>query len=219
MDDSNANTPTPNPSPPGGGGQVGSVVPPSPLRRGIEDGGKAANAASHLWPSLLLFILGFGADRVHKFLQVSAACFGGQCLPEAAFHVPATPLGWLGGEYVPVTNFFDYVLVWNTGISYGLLASVPVGLLGVLMIVAIVALAMWWWRADGGLVRAGLALCIGGALSNALDRLVYGAVADFFHFHYEQYSFYIFNLADAAITAGVVLLVVDFLVVGRRRNT
>ena len=42
---------------------------------------------------------------------------------------------------------------------------------------------------------------------------------DFFHFHYEQYSFYIFNLADAAITAGVVLLVVDFLVVGRRRNT
>lgn len=172
-----------------------------------------------LWLSLVLFFVAFGADRLHKFLQVSSACFGSACLPQAAFHAPATPLGWLGGEYVPVTDFFDYVLIWNTGISYGLLASVPVGLLGVLMIAAIIALAVWWWRTDASLVRAGLSLCIGGALSNALDRLIYGAVADFFHFHYGPYSFYIFNLADTAITFGVVLLIIDFLVVGRRGNT
>jgi signal peptidase II len=55
----------------------------------------------------------------------------------------------------------------------------------------------------------GLALCLGGALSNALDRALYGAVADFFHFHWGTASFYIFNLADAAITLGVVLLFID----------
>jgi len=188
---------------------------PNPPRQG--EG--ARRQAPALWPSLLLFLIGFGADRLHKFLQVSSSCFGSACLPEAAFHVPASPLGWLGGEYVPVTDFFDYVLVWNTGISYGLLASVPVGLLGLLMVVAIIGLGVWWWQAGSVLVRAGLALCIGGALSNALDRLVYGAVADFFHFHYGPYSFYIFNLADAAITVGVILLILDFVGLGRRRHT
>ena len=152
--------------------------------------------------SLALFNLGFGADRLHKFRQHG---------------VPGVPasLGWKGGEYVRMTGFFDYVLVWNTGISYGLLASVPVVALGVLMLVAILALAVWWWRADDPVLRAGLALCIGGALSNALDRWIYGGVADFFLFHYGPYSFYIFNLADSAITFGVILLLLDFLGVGR----
>jgi signal peptidase II len=152
-----------------------------------------------LWPSLLLFILALGADRLHKYIQIAM-------------------LGWKGGEFVTVTGFFNYVLVWNTGISYGLLQTLPVALLGALMAVAIVALGIWWWRAESALLKAGLALCIGGALSNALDRWLYGAVADFFLFHYEQYSFYIFNLADAAITVGVGLLLLDFVTVGRRRN-
>ena len=153
-----------------------------------------------LWRSLVLLVLAFGADRLHKYVQI-------------------VMLGWKGGEYVPVTSFFDYVLVWNTGISYGLFATLPVMVLGVLMIVAIVALAVWWWRANSTLVRAGLALCIGGALSNAVDRWIYGGVADFFHFHYEQRSFYIFNEADAASTLGVILLILDFVGLGRSRNS
>jgi signal peptidase II len=148
----------------------------------------------------VLFVLAFGADRLHKFLQISV------------FH-------WQGGEFVSLTSFFDYVLVWNTGISYGLFTSLPVAVLGFLMLVAIVALAAWWWQARQPLVRAGLALAIGGAASNALDRWIYGAVADFFHFHYGPYSFYIFNLADTAITFGVILLILDFLGVARRRNS
>ena len=152
------------------------------------------------WPSLVLFVVAFGADRLHKFIQLSL-------------------LGWKGGEYVPVTDFFDYVLVWNTGISYGLFATLPVVLLGVLMLVASGGLAAWWWRAREPLLRMGLALCIGGALSNALDRWVYGGVADFFHFHYGRWSFYIFNLADAAITLGVILLLLDFAGLGHRRNS
>ena len=68
-------------------------------------------------------------------------------------------------------------------------------------------------------MRAGLALCIGGALSNLADRVLYGAVADFFHFHVGDWSFYIFNLADVAITLGVLLLILDVVGVGRGKAT
>jgi len=146
--------------------------------------------------SLLLGLLAFALDRGHKYLQIEQ-------------------FGWAGGEYHRVTGFFDYVLVWNTGISYGLLASLPVWGLGVIMAVAIVALAIWWVRAEHVLVRCGLMLVIGGALSNALDRLIYGAVADFFHLHVGEWSFYIFNLADTAITVGVLLLLLDVVGLGR----
>ncbi len=160
---------------------------------------EARTDRSAVLPSIVLLLLGFGLDRVHKFVQIEW-------------------LGWRGGEWVPVTPFFDYVLVWNTGISYGLFSNLPVWALGVVIAVALVALSIWWWRADSALIRAGLALAIGGALSNALDRAVYGAVADFFHFHWGEWSFYIFNLADVAISAGVGLLFLDLLGVGRRRR-
>jgi len=154
---------------------------------------------AHL-PSILLALVGFAIDRLHKFAQIELG-------------------GWRGGEMVQVTGFFDYVLVWNTGISYGLLSDLPVWVLGVVTVVAMLALAVWWWRADSALIRLGLALAMGGALSNALDRLLYGAVADFFHFHWQGYSFYIFNIADVAITLGVALLVLDLFGVGRRRTS
>ena len=149
--------------------------------------------------SLSLGILAFGLDRGHKYFQIEIQ-------------------GWRGGEIIHVTDFFDYVLVWNTGISYGLLSSLPVAALGVIMIVAIIALAIWWLKVTTLLLQAGLALAIGGALSNALDRLIYGAVADFFHFHIGGNSFYIFNIADAAITLGVILLILDMLGIGRPKN-
>lgn len=149
--------------------------------------------------SLLFGLAAFALDRLHKFWQIDVQ-------------------GWRGGEFVPVTGFFDYVLVWNTGVSYGLLGDLPLILLGALIAIAIVALTVWWWRADHILVRIGLMFCIGGALSNALDRLLYGAVADFFHFHWQQYSFYIFNLADVAISFGVLLLILDLVGFGRPRR-
>ena len=67
------------------------------------------------------------------------------------------------------------------------------------------------------LVRTGLAICIGGAVSNALDRWIYGAVADFFWLHFGDVSLFVFNVADAAITLGVCLLLLDLLGVGRKR--
>ncbi len=146
--------------------------------------------------SILLFVIAFVLDRAHKYVQLEM-------------------FGWRGGELVPVTGFFDYVLYWNTGVSYGLFNSFPVWAIGILVTVAMAALAVWWWRSSSALVRSGLALCLGGALSNALDRVLYGAVADFFHFHWQEWSFYVFNIADVMITLGVGLLVLDILGIGR----
>ncbi len=151
-----------------------------------------------LWLSLALGVIAFAADRLHKFLQIEV------------FH-------WPEGTFTPITPFFDVGLVFNPGISYGLLGSTPLWAIGLLVIVALSALVVWWWRATSTLVRAGLALAIGGAFSNALDRIVYGSVADFFHFHVGDWSFYIFNVADASITLGVCLLVLDLSGIGRRR--
>jgi len=150
---------------------------------------------SGLWLSLALGVAAFAADRLHKFIQVDV------------FH-------WPEGYFTPLTPFFDVGLVFNPGISYGLLGSLPLWGIAILVVVALVALIVWWWRATSALVRAGLAICIGGAGSNALDRVIYGQVADFFHFHVGDWSFYIFNVADAAITLGVGLLLLDLLGAG-----
>lgn len=169
--------------------------------------------------SLLLAALAFGIDRVQKGIQVSPDCIDpgqARCVELLAAARPLSATGWHGGEILHVTPFFDYLLVWNTGISYSLLSDVPVPLLGLVMAVAVIALAVWWWRSKTPLIRAALGLAIGGALSNGLDRLLYGAVADFFHFHWGATSFYIFNLADAAITLGVMLLLLDLFGIGRR---
>lgn len=149
--------------------------------------------------SFALLLLAFGLDRAHKYFQIEVQ-------------------GWRGGEGIRVTDFFDYVLVWNTGVSYGLLGDTPLWVLGIVIAAATALLAVWWWRSSQQLVRAGLALCIGGALSNALDRVFYGAVADFFHFHWQGLSFYIFNIADTAITLGVLLLILDLMGIGGSRG-
>jgi signal peptidase II len=132
------------------------------------------------------------ADRLHKLVQIDY-------------------FGWTGGEVVNIAPFFDYVLVWNTGISYGLLGGLTPAMLLAVMVAAMVALAVWWWKDNSLLTRLGIALAIGGAVSNAIDRVIYGAVADFFHFYWGGFSWYVFNIADIAITLGVILLVYDVL--------
>lgn len=175
---------------------------------------------SDLVLSIVLLTIAFSADRLHKFAQVGWDCMSvGQAICVDYALVPSATIGsWTGGERLHVTDFFDYVLVWNTGISYGLLGSMPAWVIGALMLVAVLLLAVWWWRTSSTLVRAALALCIGGALSNGLDRVIYGAVADFFHFHAGEWSFYIFNIADVMITIGVGLLILDVLGVGQKKT-
>lgn len=151
-----------------------------------------------MWLSLALGLAAFALDRLHKYLQVDV------------FHWPA-------GYTRPLLPFLDLTLTFNTGVSYGLLSSLPFFVVAVIVVIALGALIAWWARATSPLVKAGLAICIGGAFSNALDRLIYRGVADFFWLHVGDFSFFVFNLADAAITIGVCLLLLDVLGVGRHR--
>jgi signal peptidase II len=113
---------------------------------------------------------------------------------------------------VQLAPFLDLVMAWNPGISYSLLrADSDLGRYGLLALSLTVTagLSIWLWRAPLKLTTVSLGLIIGGALGNAYDRFAYGAVADFFHFHVGSFSWYVFNLADVAIVAGVGLLLYE----------
>jgi signal peptidase II len=126
----------------------------------------------------------------------------------------------LGGRgIVTLTPFFDLVLTWNTGISYGLFRQEgPLGQWALLALKAIAVVLLWIWlsRVPLRLTALSLGLIIGGAVGNAIDRFAYGAVADFALFHVTTASFsfnwYVFNLADVAIVAGVIGLLYETLI-------
>ncbi|MGY3235960.1 MULTISPECIES: signal peptidase II [unclassified Bradyrhizobium] len=117
---------------------------------------------------------------------------------------------------VKVTPFFDLVLAWNIGISFGWLQNdshaAQIALMAV-KVVAVIALAIWMARSQTRLATVALGLIIGGAIGNGIDRVAYGAVVDFALFHIEiagnTYDWYVFNLADVAIVAGVTALLYD----------
>lgn len=117
---------------------------------------------------------------------------------------------------VKVTPFFDLVLAWNTGISYGWFQNESAAGQAILLAVkavAVVVLAIWMARSRSRLATLALGLIIGGAIGNAIDRLAYGAVVDFALLHVQiggkPFNWYVFNLADVAIVAGVAALLYD----------
>lgn len=120
---------------------------------------------------------------------------------------------------VAVTAFFDLVMLWNPGISYGLFAQdAGLGrnlLIGFALVTA-AALIVWIARTHNRLLAVSLALIAGGALGNAIDRVIYGAVADFVSLHVHGFYWYVFNAADAAIVAGVAGLLYDALFSGHK---
>jgi len=126
-------------------------------------------------------------------------------------------LGFAGmgpGDNISVLPFFNLVMVWNPGISYGLFPATGLGtiLLIALSVVAVVVLGWLLWRSTSRALAIGYGLIIGGALGNNLvDRLIYGKVADFFHFYGFGYDWYVFNIADLAITLGAVAILYDVL--------
>ncbi|HEX4764912.1 MAG TPA: signal peptidase II [Lichenihabitans sp.] len=117
-----------------------------------------------------------------------------------------------GRQQVRLMPWLDLVMAWNRGISYSLLtADSDAGrwLLIAGTLAAIGLLGVWLWRVHSPLTGVALGLLIGGALGNVIDRIAYGAVADFVYFHVGAFHWYVFNGADCAIVLGVALLLVD----------
>ncbi len=137
-----------------------------------------------------LALLVFGVDQAHKWWMLSIYDIGAR-------------------QPVSFTPLLDLVLVWNRGVSYGLFNSNPQSFLIAITLVVCAVLWLWLCRSVRPLTAAALGLVIGGALANALDRVLHGAVADFFLLHWGAWSWYVFNLADMAIVAGVALLLYE----------
>jgi signal peptidase II len=113
---------------------------------------------------------------------------------------------------IAITSFFDLVMAWNHGVSYGLLTTNAQALLIIVSMLISTVLWLWLCRSDRPLAAVALGMIIGGALSNALDRATHGAVADFFLLHWKEWNWYVFNPADMAIVAGVAMLLYESLI-------
>lgn len=110
---------------------------------------------------------------------------------------------------LPVLNF---TWVENRGVTFGLFSGFGQWsylLLAAIALAVVVALTAWLRRAETRLVAVALGAIVGGAISNVLDRLRFGYVVDFIHAHIGEVSWYVFNVADAAIVCGVAALVLD----------
>jgi signal peptidase II len=123
---------------------------------------------------------------------------------------------------VEVTPFFNLVRVWNTGVSFGLFGSAGASaawVLSGLALAVVIGLTVWLSRTAEKPAAIGLGLVIGGALGNVVDRIRFGAVFDFLDFHAFGVHWPAFNIADAAIVVGAAVLLVDGLLLERRRST
>jgi signal peptidase II len=152
----------------------------------------------------------FGPMSALGLAAAAAACLADQALKLWLLF----DFGLAQKGVVPLAPGLDLRLIWNTGISYGLLQQ-QTSLGGFILLlgkaVAVALLWVWLARTRTRLSALSLGLIIGGAIGNAVDRLAYGAVADFVHFHVGSFSWYVFNLADAAIVAGVIGLLYEAL--------
>ncbi len=120
---------------------------------------------------------------------------------------------------IPVPGPMDITMLWNRGMSYGLLQSEGImrWVLAAVMAVIATGFFIWLLRAQGWRLRLAIALVVGGAIGNLIDRVRFGAVVDFIDFS-DLYFRYVFNVADAAISVGAVLLFADqFLFSGKKK--
>ena len=155
---------------------------------------------------------------------------------------PPGPLSWLGLAVIVATLAIDQISkqwaeaslalgdpvdllpiltlyrIHNPGIAFSFLAGLG-GLPLIAITLAVIAVVLWfWWTAeDGGRwATVGYALIIGGALGNLVDRVLHGHVVDFLLLHVGDRTLFVFNLADAALTAGPAILIVVYLLAGRK---
>lgn len=114
----------------------------------------------------------------------------------------------LGFVSVPVLPNFNMTMVWNHGVSFGLMQNMGIWPLVILAGVICAFMTQWLVRSTSKFEAMSLGMIIGGAIGNVIDRFRFGAVADFFDVYVGTYHWPAFNIADSAISIGVVLLLI-----------
>lgn len=112
------------------------------------------------------------------------------------------------GAPLEITPFFNLVLSFNRGVAFGLLNGAGMVFVAVITAGITSGFVLWWWRATTAAARLGLALILGGAVANLVDRIMHGAVTDFLDFHAAGLHWPAFNMADSALTIGVGVLMI-----------
>jgi signal peptidase II len=170
----------------------------------VEDSvGGGVRAAGHAWGWLLLSAFVVLADQVTKTYIIRN--FG-------------------EFEFTAILPILDITRMHNVGAAFSFLASASGWQRWLFIVLAVgvsVFIAVWLWRLPrtaSALLAAGLALVLGGALGNVIDRIRLGHVIDFIHFHWNQAYFPAFNVADSAITVGAACLLLDALLESKRRT-
>jgi signal peptidase II len=170
--------------------------------------------------ALAITALIFIADQVSKWFVVEQV-LKPLALPDRTDPSAMPFISWLlhAREQMPfaeenILPFFNLVMVWNKGVSFGIFnnhgANGPL-LLTILAVAIVTMFTIWMIRSPSGLVRLGIAMIIGGALGNVVDRLRFGAVADFLDFHIGTLHWPAFNIGDSTICLGIAMLLVHSL--------
>jgi signal peptidase II len=126
-------------------------------------------------------------------------------------------------ESVYVMPLFDLTLLYNKGAAFSFLSDQDGWqrwFFTVLAMVVVTVLTVWLWclKQQEKWIAVSLSLIIGGAVGNVIDRILFGHVIDFLHFHYQQHYWPAFNIADSAITIGVAIMMYDALILAKKRN-
>jgi signal peptidase II len=125
------------------------------------------------------------------------------------------------GGHENVTSFFNIVLIYNRGMSFGLFnggGGLNALIFSLVAAAIVVVLAYWLSRVDSPLLAVAIGLIIGGAIGNVIDRIRFGAVVDFLDFHAGSWHWPAFNVADSAICVGVAAMVLDGLLLRREAH-
>lgn len=123
---------------------------------------------------------------------------------------------------IEVTPFFNLLLVWNRGVSFGLFnndAGWNVYVLPAVALIIVAGLGYWLWRVERRLIAVAIGMIMGGAIGNVIDRMRFGAVVDFLDVHIFDYHWPAFNIADSGITIGAIILVAEAVLPRREHVT
>ena len=144
------------------------------------------------WIFFIIIIIAFLADRLTKSQVIDFF------------------LSYKSDSYY-FNSFLNFVLLWNTGMAFGILESdnYIYHAFSFLIFLVILFLMIWFFKSEGGLEKTSLALIIGGAFGNLFDRIKYNAVPDFIDFHYLDFHWFVFNVSDIIITIGILLLILN----------